>query len=84
LGQVDYHLGMHPLFAAVKLVKRIFQKPYIIGGLALFAGYCVNNIRRPARNVSRDFIRFCRKEQMQRLAGPFLKILRLPGRDSGR
>ena len=44
------------------------KRPYLIGGLAVLAGYTGAAIRRAERPVSRELVRFYRREQMQRLA----------------
>lgn len=72
LGRVDYHLGMNFLYALAKLIKRLFQKPYILGGFALFFGYLSNCFKRPERTLPSEAIRFVKKEQLGVLF-PFLR-----------
>jgi glycosyltransferase involved in cell wall biosynthesis len=74
LGKIDYFLGMHPLFAFVKLIKRIFEPPYFIGGMAILLGFIITASRKPQRNISTDYIRFSRKEQWQRLLAIFKRF----------
>ena len=38
-GQAEYFSGYHPLFMLVKCLKRIIQRPYIIGATGLFWGF---------------------------------------------
>ena len=39
LGQSDYYVGYHPLFVIAKYSRRVFIKPYLIGGLGALYGY---------------------------------------------
>ena len=42
-------------------------EPYVIGGLALLAGYVTASMRRLERPISDELVAFRRREQMQRL-----------------
>jgi len=67
-GKSEYDLGNHPLFVLLKSIRRCArEKPFIVGGLARFAGYLSQCARRPPRQVSADVIRFYRKEQLRRI-----------------
>ena len=46
------------------------------GGTALLLGYCWAAVRRIERPVSPELIRFHRREQMARLKGIFLSLLK--------
>jgi glycosyltransferase involved in cell wall biosynthesis len=67
VGVLDYALGGHPVWEMFRTVYQMSKKPYIIGGLMLLAGYIISSIRRAERPVSKDLIRFRRREQMVRL-----------------
>jgi glycosyltransferase involved in cell wall biosynthesis len=71
MGGNDYAIGNHPLWELFRTVYQMTKKPYLTGGLAILTGYLWATIRRPARPVSRELVKFCRSEQMQRL-GRFL------------
>jgi biofilm PGA synthesis N-glycosyltransferase PgaC len=66
-GALDYALGGHPLWEAFRTLYQMTRKPRILGGLALFAGYLAAGLRHVDRPVSREFVRFRRREQMSRL-----------------
>jgi Glycosyl transferase family 2 len=68
-GRMDFSVGSLPAFELVKCARRIPERPMVIGGLARFAGFCWSYVVRDPRLVSRQFIRFLRAEQKQRL-GP--------------
>ncbi|MFQ5629332.1 MAG: hypothetical protein ACE5I1_11275, partial [bacterium] len=54
-----------------KSIYRMQDRPYIIGGLCLLAGYLHAAIRRVQKPVSREFIAFLRKEQLTRVKALF-------------
>ncbi len=66
-GEKDYYLGGHPLWELCRALYRMFKRPYIVGGLAVGAGYVWASLRRIDRAVSDDLMRFHRKEQMEKL-----------------
>jgi poly-beta-1,6-N-acetyl-D-glucosamine synthase len=68
LGEKDYRLGRHPLWQIFRSVYQMRQKPFILGGCALLAGYFTLWLRRVERPVSPEIIAFQRREQMQRLS----------------
>jgi GT2 family glycosyltransferase len=67
VGTLDYALGGHPVWELFRTAYQMTRKPYVIGGLALFAGYVLALVRREERPVSPELVRFRRREQMQRL-----------------
>ena len=68
LGLNEYGLGSHPLFVFLKALKRFCrEKPYILSGVARFAGYIYGCAKRPPRQTPPDVIRFYRKEQIKRI-----------------
>ena len=66
-GTKDYAIGNHPIWELLRAVYQTTKRPYLFGGLALLAGYTGAAIRRAERPVSRDLVRFYRREQMRRL-----------------
>lgn len=66
-GQKNYFLGGHPLWQLFRSIYQLTNKPYIIGGLLLLAGYTWGFLRRMERPISGELIKFYRKEQMERL-----------------
>ena len=76
LGQQDYYLGNHPLWQVCRACYQIARRPYIVGGLALLAGYVKAWASRVQRPVSTELIQFHRREQMQRLQHSILKPFR--------
>ena len=77
LGRQDYYLGGHPLWQLLRGCYQMGRKPYLLGGLLLLAGYWwawMSGVKRP---ISRELVRFRRREQMQRLRHGLLKAIRV-------
>jgi hypothetical protein len=58
------------------------QRPFVLGGLMIGAGYVWSWLRRVERPVPREMVEFCRREQMQRLRA-FLRGRTLRRRPTG-
>jgi biofilm PGA synthesis N-glycosyltransferase PgaC len=68
-GLMDYALGSHPLFEVGRLGRRLGTRPLVLGALARFGGFLGAYARGEKRIVSKEFVAFLRKEEMQRLRG---------------
>jgi glycosyltransferase involved in cell wall biosynthesis len=66
-GKKDYVLGGHPLWQIFRCAYRMTKRPYMVGGVALFAGYSAAFLSQADRAVSRELMRFHRSEQMLKL-----------------
>lgn len=75
-GEKDYYLGGSPVWELFRIPYRMTKRPLIVGGLALFSGYCWAAARRIPRAVSPELMRFHRAEQLRKLK----LILRAVGR----
>ena len=83
-GEKDYYLGGSPVWELFRVCYRSAKRPFIIGGLALLAGYCWAALRRTKRPISPELMRFHRREQMNKLRAIFGSLLRLKKLDSFR
>src|SRR5947208_4020281 len=83
-GEQDYYLGGSPIWQLFRVVYRLMKPPLIIGGLALLAGYCWAGLRRIRRPVSRELMRFHRREQMKKLRAILGTVLRFKKVDNFR
>jgi glycosyltransferase involved in cell wall biosynthesis len=83
-GQKDYYLGGSPVWQLFRVTWRLAKKPFVIGGLALLAGYVWAALKRVKRPVSPELMRFHRAEQMMKLKNIFRAVLRLKKVDSFR
>lgn len=68
-GRGAYIIGSHPLFAFLRGIYRMLERPFVLGGLAFWWGYCLAAIRREPKIDDKALIAFLRKEQLQRLFG---------------
>ena len=73
-GAKDYAIGNHPAWELFRCVYQMTKKPFVLGGLALGAGYLWASVRRAERPVSRELVGFHRWEQMRRLKKLFSGI----------
>ncbi len=74
-GVMDYTMGNHPLWQLFRTTYQMGQKPYVIRGLEIWAGYAWALLCRAERPVSREFVAFYQREQMQRLRQAFQRRL---------
>jgi glycosyltransferase involved in cell wall biosynthesis len=73
-GEKDYYLGGSPLWQLFRVAYRATKQP--VDGAALLAGYGWAAIRRTKRPVSRELMRFHRREQMKKLRNIFSTLLK--------
>jgi biofilm PGA synthesis N-glycosyltransferase PgaC len=66
-GGKDYSVGTSPVWELCRTAYQMTKKPLFLGGLMLAFGYFWSLIRREERPVTREFVEFCRQEQMKRL-----------------
>lgn len=76
-GEKDYYLGGSPVWQLFRCAYRAVKRPYLIEGAALFAGYVWAWMRRMPRPVSKELIRFHRREQMTKLKAILGSMIRL-------
>lgn len=67
VGAQDYALGGHPLWEIFRTGYQMTRKPYVVGGLAIMAGYASSWILRTKRPIDDGMVAFRRGEQMERL-----------------
>jgi glycosyltransferase involved in cell wall biosynthesis len=67
LGAKDYSFGNHPLWQLFRTLYQTTNQPFVVGGLALGAGYFWSMLRRVEVSVSDDLVAFTRREQLKRL-----------------
>jgi glycosyltransferase involved in cell wall biosynthesis len=68
-GRGAYIIGSHPLFAFFRGIYRMRERPFVLGGLAFWWGYCLAAIQGEPKIDDKVLIAFLRKEQLQRLFG---------------
>ena len=68
-GKTDYVSGYHPLFLAVKCVKRLFDRPYVLGSLALAYGYLSARWKKMPQVDDPKLIAYLQSQQLAKLLG---------------
>jgi biofilm PGA synthesis N-glycosyltransferase PgaC len=68
-GMANYISGYHPLFMLLKCVKRIVEKPYLVGGLGIFYGFVKGYVKRIPQVEDKAVIRYLRQQQISLLMG---------------
>jgi len=81
-GEKDYYLGNSPTWELFRVMYRLVHRPFFVAGFSLLAGYCWAAMRRIRRPVSRELMRFHRREQMRKLRAIFSAVLRFKKIDS--
>lgn len=66
-GVMDFYMGNHPLFEIFKVARRLPSKPYVVAALVRLSGFVWAYCKRERRQVPDNFMRFLRREQMERL-----------------
>jgi cellulose synthase/poly-beta-1,6-N-acetylglucosamine synthase-like glycosyltransferase len=66
-GYHDYLMGNPFVWQAARSAYQMTKRPRVLGGTMLFAGFVWALLKRPARPVSHEFVRFRTQEQWQRL-----------------
>ena len=68
-GLANYITGYHPLFMILKAMKRMVEKPYLVGGCGLLFGFCKGYIKRIPQVDDRALIVYFRRQQLNRIFG---------------
>lgn len=74
-GHKDYCMGAHPLWQMFRVIYRMTKRPYLIEGFGLGLGYTWAVLHRAKHPISRELMRFYRKEQMQKLSAILKSLL---------
>lgn len=67
LGRRQYRLGFHPLWQTLRSCYQMTLHPYVIAGSGILLGYFWAMLRREEKPLSRELVRFQRRDQMRRL-----------------
>jgi len=66
-GIADYVSGYHPLFMALKCVKRLVQRPRVVGSAGLLYGYIAGRWRQVPQ-AEAAVVQFVRQQQLRKLS----------------
>lgn len=68
-GMACYISGYHPLFVTASCLRRITQKPYVVGAAAIMYGFLKAQWNRPPRPEDQSYVAYIRGQQLRRLFG---------------
>jgi glycosyltransferase involved in cell wall biosynthesis len=68
-GKTDYVSGYHPMFLIAKCVKKLFDRPYILGSLALAYGYVAARWEKMPQVDDSKLIEYLQRQQIAKLRG---------------
>jgi len=81
-GKGQYFMGTHPIFIIAVSIYRMFEKPFLVGGLGILWGYIISAFKRINRYGDLSFRKSLHAWQMERLGlGRRLEII--PNPDAG-
>ena len=66
-GYHDYLMGSSPLWQICRSIYQMTNKPFLLRGFCFLAGYFWAMMKRAERPVSKEFVKFRRQEQFNRL-----------------
>jgi poly-beta-1,6-N-acetyl-D-glucosamine synthase len=66
-GCMDFSLGAHPIFEIIKCIRRISDKPRLVGSVTRLSGFAWCYLTGQPREVSDEFMDFLRRQQMNRV-----------------
>lgn len=66
-GLMDHSMGSHPIFEIIKCLRRVKNRPVIIGSFLRLIGYLYGCINREERIVPKEVIEYLRLEQTSRM-----------------
>ena len=66
-GLANYITGYHPLFMAAKCLKRMLQRPYVVGGIGLAYGFLKGYWTGASQVDDRRLVDYVHRQQLNRL-----------------
>jgi glycosyltransferase involved in cell wall biosynthesis len=82
-GLRDYLLGYHPLFFTLKAIRRMIEKPYVLGSVFMLLGYWSAYLTGINPRVSSDFLSHIRTEQVSQMRSVLKRAFRMASRGNG-
>jgi poly-beta-1,6-N-acetyl-D-glucosamine synthase len=68
-GVACYVSGYHPLFVAASCLRRLSQKPFVVGSFGILYGFLKAHFTCPLRLDDRSYVAYIRSQQLRRLLG---------------
>ena len=73
-GVMDYSLGSHPIFEIIKCIGRIRERPFLVVAFMRLSGFAWCYWRRQEKKVPIQFIRYLRREQLEKLKSAIFSL----------
>jgi glycosyltransferase involved in cell wall biosynthesis len=70
-GRMDHSFGTLPLFEVLKCLRRVQERPLMIGAMVRFYGFMEAYVRNAPRLVPDDVAAYIRRDQWRRIVGIF-------------
>jgi len=67
-GNGAYRIGYHPLYMVARGIRRVTDRPYLLGGMAMIAAYFYAWLRGDEILADASVVHFVRRTQMSKLA----------------
>ncbi|HOD51863.1 MAG TPA: glycosyltransferase [Candidatus Hydrogenedentes bacterium] len=71
-GRGQWFMGCHPLYIIASGINRMFERPYIVGGICIMAGYFSSMIKGAEQYDDPEFRKYLHAWQLKRLGLAFL------------
>ncbi|MDD5369340.1 MAG: glycosyltransferase family A protein [Anaerolineaceae bacterium] len=68
-GYGAYRMGYHPLFMVARGIRRMRDRPYLLGGAAMIGAYFIAWLRKQEILADTSVVRYIRQTQIKQLAG---------------
>lgn len=72
-GRMDYSIGTLPIVELFRILHRVGTQPVALYACVRLIGYCASLLQLERRIVSKEFIKFIRKEEVARIRKVLLK-----------
>jgi len=66
-GLMDFSVGSHPLYEIARVSQRLRDRPLIVAACTRLCGYLRGYVRGEEREVSKEFVKFLREEEIHKL-----------------
>ena len=66
-GMACYITGYHPLFMLLKCIRRMAEKPYIVGGCGLLFGFLKGYVKRVQQIEDKALVKYFQRQQINHL-----------------
>lgn len=77
-GKREFSVGYHPLYTLAKALRRIGDRPFVIGSFCVLLGFVKAALTERRRVVPQEFVAYVRQQQLQHFRSVSDRFLRYP------